>query len=324
MPWIRPTLMPAAENDDGTSMVRVLIADDQVLIRAGIAAILRAAPGYEVVGEACDGEQAVKMAELTEPDVVLMDIRMPEVDGIAATRRILASGRPNPPRILILTTFDIDEYVYKALRAGASGFVLKDTPPERLLAALKAVGDGDTLFSPTVTARLVQAFCAAADGVSAAAGGGAASASGTGAGTGNAGPGNPGTGPGNAGPGPGPATAGAWSTGSRPTLAPAERAALATLTARETDVLRLVATGLSNAEIAERLVVSEGTVKTHLNRSMAKLNLSSRAQVVVLAYESGLVIPGQPKPPSAPTTGPSSPPASVPPPRLPTPALRSR
>ncbi|HWG24173.1 response regulator transcription factor [Actinospica sp.] len=304
--------MPGAENDDGTSMVRVLIADDQVLIRAGIAAILRAAPGYEVVGEACDGEQAVKMAELTEPDVVLMDIRMPEVDGIAATRRILGSGRPNPPRILILTTFDIDEYVYKALRAGASGFVLKDTPPERLLAALKAVGDGDTLFSPTVTARLVQAFCAAADGVGAALAGGGGAGAASGAGTGNG---------------------GAGSVGSRPTLAPAERAALATLTARETDVLRLVATGLSNAEIAERLVVSEGTVKTHLNRSMAKLNLSSRAQVVVLAYESGLVIPGQPKPQStpgpphpksAPTPGASSPPAAVPPPRLPTPALRSR
>src|ERR1700758_5318146 len=125
-------------------MVKVLIVDDQVLIRAGIAAILRAAPGYEVVGEACDGEEAVKMAELTEPDVVLMDIRMPETDGIAAPRRILGSGRPSPPRILILTTFDLDEYVYRALRAGASGFVLKDTPPERLLAALKAVADGDT------------------------------------------------------------------------------------------------------------------------------------------------------------------------------------
>ncbi|HET9172787.1 MAG TPA: response regulator transcription factor [Actinospica sp.] len=258
-------------------MVRVLIVDDQVLIRAGMAAILRAAPGYEVVGEACDGEQAVKMAALTEPDVVLMDIRMPELDGIAATRRILTSGKPNPPRVLILTTFDLDEYVYKALRAGASGFILKDTPPERLLAALKAVADGDTLFSPTVTARLIQAFVAVAD----------ASPDGTAA------------------------------TGGQPgaaanTLAPADRAALATLTARETDVLRLVATGLSNSEIAERLVVSEGTVKTHLNRSMAKLSLSSRAQVVVLAYESGLVVPGRPQPASG----------SIPPPRTPTVALR--
>ena len=243
-------------------MVKVLIVDDQVLIRAGIAAILRAAPGYEVVGEAQDGEQAVAMAELTGPDVVLMDIRMPETDGITATRRILGLGLAEPPRILILTTFDLDEYVYKALRAGASGFVLKDTPPERLLAALKAVADGDTLFSPTVTQRLIQAYCAVAG-----EGPGAASVPGA----------------------PGAAPAGA--DGARP---PAERsAALASLTARETDVLRLVATGLSNGEIAQRLVVSEGTVKTHLNRSMAKLNLSSRAQAVVLAYESGLVVPGR-------------------------------
>jgi DNA-binding NarL/FixJ family response regulator len=213
------------------------------------------------------------MAELTEPDVVLMDIRMPETDGIAATRRILGSGRENPPRILILTTFDLDEYVYTALRAGADGFVLKDTPPERLLAALKAVADGDTLFSSTVTRRLVQVYCAAAgadaDAVSAAAGGSAV-----------------------------------WSRfrapRSRPAEGgpPAERTALAALTTRETDVLRLVATGLSNGEIAGCLVLSEGTVKTHLNRSMAKLNLSSRAQAVVLAYESGLVVPGQPQPQS--------------------------
>lgn len=244
-------------------MVKVLIVDDQVLIRAGIAAILRAAPGYEVVGEAQDGNEAVTMAVLTEPDVVLMDIRMPETDGIAATRRILGSGRENPPRILILTTFDLDEYVFKALRAGASGFVLKDTPPERLLAALKAVADGDTLFSPTVTRRLVEAYCAvegglSADGMGAPAGGG------------------------------------------HPSGSAAERTALTLLTARETDVLRLVAAGLSNGDIAERLVVSEGTVKTHLNRSMAKLNLSSRAQVVVLAYESGLVVPGRPQPTAAP------------------------
>jgi DNA-binding NarL/FixJ family response regulator len=260
-----------------TIMVKVLIADDQVLIRAGIAAILRAAPGYEVVGEARDGDEAVSTAELTEPDVVLMDIRMPETDGIAATRRILGSGRENPPRILILTTFDLDEYVYKALRAGASGFVLKDTPPERLLAALKAVADGDTLFSPTVTRRLVQAFCAAED---------SAGANGIGGGT------------------DAPAGATGWSPlRSRPASdarSAADRAALAALTARETDVLRLVAAGLSNGEIAARLVVSEGTVKTHLNRSMAKLNLSSRAQVVVLAYESGLVIPGRLQPSAAP------------------------
>ena len=256
---------PGTEEDGGTIMVKVLIVDDQVLIRAGIAAILRAAPGYEVVGEAQDGGEAVTMAELTEPDVVLMDIRMPETDGITATRRILGSGRENPPRILILTTFDLDEYVYKALRAGASGFVLKDTPPERLLAALKAVADGDTLFSPTVTRRLVEAYCAVEGGMSA---------------------------DGMAGGGP---------AGGHPGWSAAERSALTLLTARETDVLRLVAAGLSNGDIAERLVVSEGTVKTHLNRSMAKLNLSSRAQVVVLAYESGLVVPGRPQPTATPT-----------------------
>jgi DNA-binding NarL/FixJ family response regulator len=262
-------------------MVKVLIADDQILIRAGIAAILRAAPGYEVVGEARDGDEAVTMAELTEPDVVLMDIRMPETDGIAATRRILGQGRENPPHILILTTFDLDEYVYKALRAGASGFVLKDTPPERLLAALKAVADGDTLFSPTVTRRLVQAYCAAEGGLVGDSGTRAAKV-----------------------PGWLPVAA-----RSRPAEghsdAAADRAALAALTARETDVLRLVAAGLSNGEIAGRLVVSEGTVKTHLNRSMAKLNLSSRAQVVVLAYESGLVVPGRLQPAAVPARVPA-------------------
>jgi DNA-binding NarL/FixJ family response regulator len=269
-------------------VVKVLIVDDQVLIRAGIAAILRAAPGYSVAGEARDGAEAVAMAELTEPDVVLMDIRMPEMDGITATRRILGLGLAKPPRILILTTFDLDEYVYKALRAGASGFVLKDTPPERLLAALKAVADGDTLFSPTVTRRLIQAYCAVAGeaGPEAAAGGA-------------------GVGLGGAAGGIGGGAADPTATSAAPVIpgaAPAdgrtspERAALSALTARETDVLRLVATGLSNSEIAERLVVSEGTVKTHLNRSMAKLNVSSRAQVVVLAYESGLVVAGQGQP----------------------------
>ena len=259
-------------------MVKVLIVDDQVLIRAGMAAILRAAPGYEVVGEACNGAEAVTMAALTEPDVVLMDIRMPDLDGIAATRAILGSGRENLPRILILTTFDMDEYVYEALRAGADGFVLKDTPPERLLAALKAVADGDTLFSSAVTRRLVQAYVTAS-------------------GLQDVAPAGP-------GPGPGAVPGGAadWPTAglvprSRRPEGPssAERAALAALTTRETDVLRMVATGLSNGEIAERLVVSEGTVKTHLNRAMAKLNLSSRAQAVVLAYESGLVVAGQPQ-----------------------------
>lgn len=259
-------------------MVKVLIADDQVLIRAGIAAILRAAPGYEVVGEACDGGEAVAMAEQTRPDVVLMDIRMPETDGIAATHRILGSGREKPPHILILTTFDLDEYVYKALRAGASGFVLKDTPPERLLGALKAVADGDTLFSAAVTRRLIQAYCTAEAGAVADDRTGRSSA---------------------------PADRSRSAEGRSATA----RAVLSALTARETDVLRLVAAGLSNGEIAERLVVSEGTVKTHLNRSMAKLNLSSRVQVVVLAYESGLIVPGRSETPTVP--GPRSP-AGVP------------
>lgn len=262
-------------------MVKVLIVDDQVLIRAGMAAILRAAPGYEVVGEACDGTEAVTMAARTEPDVVLMDIRMPDMDGIAATRAIRTSGRENLPRILILTTFDMDQYVYEALRAGADGFVLKDTPPERLLAALKAVADGDTLFSSTVTRRLVQAYVTAT-GLD-----GEPQGPGPGAGTLPGGP--PMTPPPSMG-----GIGGIVPRSRRPEGATsAERAALSALTTRETDVLRLVATGLSNGEIAERLVVSEGTVKTHLNRAMAKLNLSSRAQAVVLAYESGLVVAGQ-------------------------------
>lgn len=265
-------------------MVKVLIVDDQVLIRAGIAAILRAAPGYEVAGEACDGDEAVAMAERTGPDVVLMDIRMPASDGIAATRRILAAAGEPKPRILILTTFDEDEYVYKALRAGADGFVLKDTPPERLLAALKAVADGDTLFSPTVTRRLVHAY------VTSAGAGSGIGAGGPGAGAVPGAVSGPGSGLGAAGSG---GTTTAARTRTPDAGSSAERAALAALTTRETDVLRLVATGLSNADIAEKLVVSEGTVKTHLNRAMAKLNLSSRAQAVVIAYESGLVVAGQ-------------------------------
>jgi DNA-binding NarL/FixJ family response regulator len=215
----------------------VLVVDDQVLIRAGLAALIRAAPGLDVVGEAADGQQAVAMATELRPDVILMDIRMPGLNGAAATERILTTAPEPRPRVLILTTFDLDEYVYAALRAGASGFLLKDAAPERLLAAIHAVAGGDTLFAPSVTRRLVEAY------------------------------------------------------------APPDRAEqpadLASLTAREIEVLRLVATGRTNADIAATLFVTEATVKTHLNRLMSKLDLSSRAQVVVLAYETGLAVPGQ-------------------------------
>ncbi|GAA4072788.1 MULTISPECIES: response regulator transcription factor [Streptomyces] len=220
-------------------MIRVLVVDDQFLIRAGLVGLLRAAPGFEVVGEAGDGAEAVRQAAATRPDVILMDVRMPGMTGIEATARILA-GAPDPaPRILILTTFDLDEYVYDALRAGAAGFLLKDSGPERLLAAIAAVGGGDGLFAPSVTRRLVEAFAR------------------------------------------------------RPEAGQAVE--LGVLTARETEVLRLTARGLSNLEIADQLFISEATVKTHLNRAMSKLDLGSRAQAVVVAYESGLVTPGGPR-----------------------------
>ncbi|MGD3112065.1 response regulator [Streptomyces sp. YGL11-2] len=227
-------------------MTRVLVVDDQFLIRAGLVGLLRAAPGVEVVGEAADGAEAVALAARTRPDVILMDIRMPGLNGIQATERILAGaaneGDGPAPRILVLTTFDLDEYVYGALRAGASGFLLKDSGPERLLAAVAAVGGGDALFAPSVTRRLVEAFARQA---------------GTGVGDG-------------AEPPPD----------------------LAALTTREVEVLKLIARGLSNLEIADRLYISEATVKTHLNRTMTKLDLDSRAQAVVVAYETGLVTPG--------------------------------
>ena len=217
--------------------VRVLVADDEVLIRAGLAALLGAAPGFEVVGEACDGDDAVRLVTATRPDVVLMDIRMPGTTGIAATRRILAADAA--PRVLVLTTFDLDEYVYEALRAGAHGFLLKDTPPERLLNAITAVAAGDMLFAPAVTRRLIEAYAN------------------------------------HAAP-----------------RAPERPADLDCLTAREVEILRQVGTGAANSEIAASLTIAAATVKTHLNRIMAKLHLTSRAQAVVLAYETGLVSPG--------------------------------
>jgi DNA-binding NarL/FixJ family response regulator len=221
-------------------MIRVLVVDDQILIRAGLAALIRATPGLDVAGEAADGAQAIALAARLRPDVVLMDLRMPGLDGTAATARILAGPRP-APRVLVLTTFDLDEYIYAALRAGASGFLLKETSPERLLAAIRTVAAGDTLLTPSVTRRLIEAYAPA--------------------------------------PQPGRRTA-----------------ELAPLTARETEILRLVGTGRSNAAIARSLAVSEATVKTHLSRLMAKLELSSRAQVVVTAYETGLIVPGHHNP----------------------------
>ncbi|WP_405817110.1 response regulator transcription factor [Streptomyces sp. NBC_01390] len=217
-------------------MTRVLVVDDQFLIRAGLVALLRAAPGIDVVGEASDGAEAVALAAETAPDVILMDIRMPGMNGIEATERILAQAADPPPRILVLTTFDLDEYVYGVLRAGASGFLLKDSGPERLLAAVAAVDGGDALFAPSVTRRLVEAYAR------------------------------------------------------RTTVE--QPVDLDALTSRELEVLKLIARGLSNPEIADRLYISEATVKTHLNRTMTKLDLGSRAQAVVVAYESGLVTPG--------------------------------
>jgi DNA-binding NarL/FixJ family response regulator len=222
-------------------MTRVLVVDDQFLIRAGLVGLLNAAPGFEVAGEAGDGEEAVRLAAKMRPDVILMDIRMPGMNGIEATERILADAADPAPRVLVLTTFDLDEYVYGALRAGASGFLLKDSGPERLLAAVAAVGGGDALFAPSVTRRLVEAFAHQARSA-------------------------PGTQP------------------------PPD---LGTLTSREVEVLKLIARGLSNPEIADRLSISEATVKTHLNRTMTKLDLNSRAQAVVIAYETGLVKPGE-------------------------------
>ena len=219
-----------------TSPVRLVVADDQAIVRDGFAALLDSQPDLCVVGTAGDGAQAVRVCQETQPDVVLMDIRMPVMDGIEATRRLVGAG----PRSLMLTTFDLDEYVYEALRAGASGFLLKDVTAERLFDAVRVVAAGDALLAPTVTRRLISEFATR-------------------------------------GPAPTPRTVGA--------------ATLAALTPRETQVLRQVAEGLSNQEIADRLVVTEQTVKTHVSRMLMKLGLRDRTQAVVLAYESGLVVP---------------------------------
>ncbi len=217
--------------------IRLLIADDQRLVRTGFRVIVGAADGIEVVGEAADGVDAIERAVATSPDVVLMDIRMPRLDGLQATRTVLAR---TASKVLILTTFDSDEYVYEALRAGASGFLLKDAPAEQLIGAIRAVAAGDALIDPAVTRRLIGAFTRA------------------------------------------------LRPAAQPDRIPSR---LSVLTPREIDVLRLVAAGLSNREIAERLVVEDSTIKTHVGRLLTKLDLRDRVQAVVLAYECGLVAP---------------------------------
>ena len=217
--------------------VRVVIADDQQLIRTGFRMILAAEPDIEIVGEAATGTEAVSLNRDLRPDVMLMDIRMPELDGIEATRRILAHSHEPKTSVLILTTFDLDEYVYDALRAGASGFLLKDVPAPQLAAAIRTVGEGDALLAPSITRRLIEEFAA------------------------------PRT-PSNTAPG------------------------LSELTPRELEVFRLVATGMSNGEIAAHLIVGETTVKTHVTRILMKLGVRDRVQAVVLAYEAGIVSPG--------------------------------
>ncbi|MFI6291081.1 response regulator [Nonomuraea sp. NPDC050790] len=219
------------------SGVRIVVADDHPVVRTGYAEMLGSQPGFTVVATAADGGQAVRLCREHTPDVVLMDVRMPGMDGIEATRLLAAD--PAGPRVLILTTFDLDEYVYDALRAGASGFLLKDVTAERLFEAVSVVAAGEALLAPAITRRLISEFAQL-----------------------------------------------------RPRRDPSSAAALRALTPRETEVLRLLAEGLSNPEIAVRLTVTEETVKTHVSRILSKLGLRDRTQAVVTAYESGLVIPG--------------------------------
>jgi DNA-binding NarL/FixJ family response regulator len=219
-------------------VIRVAVADDQALVRSGFVVLLKSAPDVEVVGEAANGNEIVDLVRAEQPDVVLMDIRMPEMDGLEATR-VVVEGVP-ATRVLILTTFDLDEYVYGALRAGASGFLLKDTLPDDLLAAVRIVAEGEALLSPRVTKRLIEQFVE--QGV--------------------------------------------------PEAATAPNPALDTLTDRENEVLQAVARGLSNAEIADELFMSHATAKTHVSRLLTKLDARDRAQLVMLAYEHGVVVPG--------------------------------
>jgi DNA-binding NarL/FixJ family response regulator len=221
-----------------SSMITVLLADDQALVRAGFRALLDAQDDIEVVGEAGDGEKAVRLAVELKPDVVLMDIRMPGVDGLAATKQIATDDRLDGVRVVILTTFGLDEYVFEAIRSGASGFLVKDTEPAELIHAVRVVAGGDALLSPNITKRLIEEFAARA-------------------------------------------------------REPQPSRDLEQLTAREREVMALVAAGLSNDEIAQRLFVSPATAKTHVSRAMVKLGARDRAQLVVFAYESGLVAPGR-------------------------------
>src|ERR1700730_1285660 len=235
--------MPTApRGDDEHVSISILIADDQALVRTGFRMILEAELDFRVLAEAKDGADAVEAARRCRPDVVLMDIRMPRMDGLEATRRIIAAGTAGRPRVLMLTTFDLDEYVYDALGAGASGFLLKDTPPEQLVAGIRVIADGESLLAPTVTRRLIATFLRERP------------------------------------PAPG---------------APPE---LAELTERELEVLGLIARGLSNSEIANQLVVSGTTVKTHVARVLSKLGLRDRVQAVVLAYETGIAGPHHTRP----------------------------
>ncbi|WP_406097299.1 response regulator [Streptomyces sp. NBC_01013] len=224
--------------------IRVIIVDDQAMVRAGFAALLAAQADIDVVGEAPDGRQGVEVSRHTRPDVVLMDVRMPEMDGLAAAHELLnpPAGVVHVPKVLMLTTFDVDDYVYEALRAGASGFLLKDAPPADLISAVRVVAAGDALLAPSVTRRLIADFARRRP-------------------------------------------SGAARSG------PALR--LNGLTPREREVLELMARGLSNQEIAGRLVLAEQTVKTHIGRVLAKLDLRDRAQAVIFAYEAGLVVPGE-------------------------------
>ncbi|GAA4690607.1 response regulator [Streptomyces youssoufiensis] len=220
---------------------RVIIVDDQAMVRAGFAALLATQSDIDVVGEAPDGKQGVEVSRSTHPDVVLMDVRMPEMDGLEAARQLLSPppGVVHRPKVLMLTTFDVDDYVYEALRAGASGFLLKDAPPADLISAVRIVARGEALLAPSVTRRLIADFAR-----------------------------------------------------QRPTPRRDPALRLQGLTPRETEVLELIARGLSNAEIASSLVLAEQTVKSHIGRVLAKLGLRDRAQAVIFAYESGLVAPG--------------------------------